>query len=79
MNHDYKIEDFIGVFDMDIHQIEIVKNYTSLQKLWVDQDYDPDFDEELSLDLSTIEPSVAGPKRPQDKICLLYTSPSPRD
>jgi aconitate hydratase len=52
------------------HQINIVKNYTTLQKLWIDQDYDPNFDEALSLDLSKIEPSVAGPKRPQDKILI---------
>jgi len=52
------------------HQIEIVKKYTSKQKLWIDQDYDPNFDEELSLDLNKIEPSVAGPKRPQDKIFI---------
>ncbi|MDC0498305.1 aconitate hydratase AcnA [Alphaproteobacteria bacterium] len=61
---------YLQLSGKDDHQIEIVKNYTSLQKLWVDQDYDPDFDEELSLDLSTIEPSVAGPKRPQDKILI---------
>ena len=61
---------YLQLSGKDDHQIEIVKNYTSLQKLWVDQDYDPEFDEELSLDLSTIEPSVAGPKRPQDKILI---------
>ncbi|MDC0624382.1 aconitate hydratase AcnA, partial [Alphaproteobacteria bacterium] len=61
---------YLQLSGKDDHQIEIVKNYTSLQKLWVDQDYDPNFDEELNLDLSTIEPSVAGPKRPQDKILI---------
>ena len=38
--------------------------YTPEDKVWDD----PNFDEELSLELSKIEPSVAGPKRPQDKI-----------
>jgi len=61
---------YLKLSGKDDHQIEIVKNYTVLQKLWVDQDYDPNFDEELSLDLSKIEPSVAGPKRPQDKIFI---------
>ena len=50
------------------HQLEIVKKYTKLQKLWIDKNYNPAFDEKLSLDLNKIEPAVAGPKRPQDKI-----------
>jgi aconitate hydratase len=61
---------YLQLSGKDDHQLEIVKNYTALQKLWVDQDYNPIFDEELSLDLSKIEPSVAGPKRPQDKIFI---------
>ena len=59
---------YLQLSGKDDHQLEIVKKYTMLQKLWIDQSYDPNFDEELSLDLSKIEPSVAGPKRPQDKI-----------
>jgi aconitate hydratase len=61
---------YLQLSGKDDHQIEIVKKYTALQKLWIDQDYSPNFDEELSLDLSKIEPSVAGPKRPQDKILV---------
>ena len=49
-------------------QLNIVKQYTKIQKLWMDDDYEPRFDEMVSLDLDKIEPSVAGPKRPQDKI-----------
>ncbi|MDC0453532.1 aconitate hydratase AcnA [Alphaproteobacteria bacterium] len=61
---------YLQLSGKDDHQLEIVKKYTAIQKLWSDQDYDPNFDEELSLDLSKIEPSVAGPKRPQDKIFI---------
>jgi len=61
---------YLQLSGKDDHQIEIVKNYTTLQKLWINQDYNPNFDEELILDLRKIEPSVAGPKRPQDKILL---------
>ena len=61
---------YLQLSGKDDHQLEIVKKYTAIQKLWIDQDYDPNFDEELSLDLSKIEPSVAGPKRPQDKIFI---------
>jgi len=52
------------------HQLEIIKQYTKLQNLWISNDYDPNFDEMVSLDLSKIEASVAGPKRPQDKILV---------
>ena len=38
--------------------------------MWADEDYNPDFSKKIVLDLSTIEPSLAGPKRPQDKILL---------
>ena len=38
--------------------------------MWADQNYNPRFDKKISLDLNTIEPSLAGPKRPQDKILL---------
>jgi aconitate hydratase len=61
---------YLQLSGKDDHQLEIVKSYTAIQKLWIDQDYDPNFDEELSLDLTKIEPSVAGPKRPQDKIII---------
>ena len=52
------------------HQINIVKKYTLMQKMWTNDIYNPNFDEKISLDLNKIEPSVAGPKRPQDKILL---------
>ena len=39
-----------------------------MQKMWTNDNYNPNFDEKISLDLNKIEPSVAGPKRPQDKI-----------
>ena len=61
---------YLQLSGKDDHQLEIVKSYAFIQKLWIDQNYDPNFDEELSLDLSKIEPSVAGPKRPQDKIFI---------
>jgi len=50
--------------------LKIVKEYTSAQSLWLDNSYAPKFDENINLDLGAIEASVAGPKRPQDKILL---------
>jgi len=59
---------YLKLSGKDNHQLNIIKMYTKIQKLWIENNYDPNFDEKLSLDLSKIEPSVAGPKRPQDKI-----------
>ncbi len=61
---------YLKLSGKDDHQINIVKKYTSTQKLWIDNTYEPNFDEKVSLDLKQIEPSVAGPKRPQDKILV---------
>jgi aconitate hydratase len=52
-------------------QIELVDAYAREQGLFHDADSeDPTFSETLELDLSTVEPSIAGPKRPQDRIAL---------
>jgi aconitate hydratase len=59
---------YLKLSGKDSHQLKIIKEYTEIQKLWINNDYNPSFDETLILDLSEIEPSVAGPKRPQDKI-----------
>ena len=59
---------YLKLSGKDSHQIKIVEDYTKKQKLWIDNNYNPNFDETLSLNLNKIEASVAGPKRPQDKI-----------
>ncbi len=52
-------------------EVELVERYTKAQGLFrTDDTPDPEFQEVLELDLSTVEPSVAGPKRPQDRILL---------
>ena len=61
---------YLKLSGKDDHQINIVKEYTKLQNLWSENDYEPNFDETLHLDLENIKPSVAGPKRPQDKILV---------
>ena len=51
--------------------VDLVERYAKEQGLfWSDDSPAPVFSETLSLDLSTIEPSLAGPKRPQDRIAL---------
>ena len=60
---------YLKLSGKDNHQLQIVQDYTKKQKLWIDNNnYNPKFDENASLDLNSIEASVAGPKRPQDKI-----------
>lgn len=55
----------------DDAQIELVEKYAKEQGLFrKNNDQDPEFSEVLELDLSKIEPTIAGPKRPQDKILL---------
>jgi aconitate hydratase len=51
--------------------IELVEAYAKEQGLWHDEDSEePTFTDKLELDLSTVVPSVAGPKRPQDRVAL---------
>ena len=52
------------------HHLNIVTEYSKRQLMWADTNYNPDFNKKITLDLNTIEPSLAGPKRPQDKILL---------
>jgi aconitate hydratase len=51
-------------------QIELVEKYAKVNGLWHDPKASPRFSEKLELDLATVVPSIAGPKRPQDKISL---------
>ncbi len=51
-------------------QISLVEAYTKENGLWREPGLGPDFDETLELDLATVEPTVAGPRRPQDKVLL---------
>lgn len=51
-------------------QVKLVEAYAKEQQLWHDPSASPRFSEQLELDLSTVVPSIAGPKRPQDRIEL---------
>src|SRR6266436_635659 len=50
--------------------VELVETYAKEQGLWHDPDVRPVYDETISFDLSTVEPSLAGPARPQDRVSL---------
>ena len=51
-------------------RVELVERYAKAQGLWREPGDGPDFDELLELDLASVEPSVAGPRRPQDRVPL---------
>lgn len=62
---------YLELTGRDAHTIALVESYCKAQGLWYDQQVeDPVFTDSLSLDLSTVEPSLAGPKRPQDRVNL---------
>jgi aconitate hydratase len=50
--------------------VALVEAYAKEQGLWHDASARPEYDEHLVLDLSTVEPSLAGPARPQDRVAL---------
>lgn len=62
---------YLKLTGRDEHTIALVEAYTKAQGLWYDKDAEePVFTDTLGLDLATVEPSLAGPKRPQDKVTL---------
>lgn len=62
---------YLELTGRDPHTIALVEAYTKAQGMWYDQNSeDPVFTDTLHLDLDTVEPSLAGPKRPQDKVNL---------
>jgi len=52
------------------NQVELVEKYAKAQGMWHDPAVSPRFSEHIELDLSTVVPSISGPKRPQDRISL---------
>jgi aconitate hydratase len=51
-------------------RVELVERYAKVQGLWREPGADPVFDELVELDLGLVEPSLAGPRRPQDRVPL---------
>ncbi len=54
-------------------QVSLVEKYAKVQGLWHDPSASKRFSELVELDLSTIVPSIAGPKRPQDRVSLSHS------
>jgi len=62
--------DYLRITGRSQEQLDLVEAYAKAQGLWHDPSIEPRFSEYLELDLSTVVPSIAGPKRPQDRIVL---------
>jgi aconitate hydratase len=71
--------DYLRLTGRPADQLDLVEQYAKAQGLWHDPKREPRFSEELTLDLSTVVPSIAGPKRPQDRIELSGAKPAFRD
>ena len=61
---------FLRLTGREEADIELVEAYAKAQGLWRDPNSDASYSSELHLDLNEVEPSIAGPKRPQDRILL---------
>ena len=62
--------DYLKLTGRPEHRIRLVEAYAKLQGLWHDPDHEPEFSQVVEFDLSSVEPSIAGPKRPHDRIPL---------
>lgn len=62
--------DYMALTGRPQSQIDLVRAYAQAQGMWHDPAHEPVYSEYLELDLSTVVPSIAGPKRPQDRIEL---------
>ncbi len=66
---------YLRLTGRDEHRVKLVEAYAKAQGLWRDDNGpDPVFTDTLELDISTVEPSLAGPKRPQDRVALSNAS-----
>ncbi len=62
--------DYLRMTGRSDEQLALVEGYAKEQGLWHDPDAEPRYSERLELDLTTVVPSLAGPKRPQDRVSL---------
>lgn len=62
--------DYLRLTGRSEERVRLVEAYTKAQGMWHDSAREPVYSEYLELDLSTVVPSIAGPKRPQDRIVL---------
>jgi aconitate hydratase len=69
---DPKTTEYLRLTGRSDQQIALVERYAKTQGLWHSDDKEPRYSEYLELDLGTIVPSIAGPKRPQDRVLVAH-------
>lgn len=67
---DQQTIDYLRLTGRPAEQLALVEAYAKEQGLWHDPSAEPRYSEKLELDVSTVVPSLAGPKRPQDRVSL---------
>ncbi|WP_310527997.1 aconitate hydratase AcnA [Nocardioides sp.] len=65
---DQQTIDYLRLTGRPEEQLALVEAYAKEQGLWHDPSAEPRYSEKLELDVSTVVPSIAGPKRPQDRV-----------
>jgi aconitate hydratase len=71
---DQETIDYLTFTGRSPERVALVEAYAKAQGMWHDPDHEPEYSQVVELDLSSIEPSIAGPKRPQDRIPLSLAS-----
>ncbi|MBM3722145.1 MAG: aconitate hydratase AcnA [Actinobacteria bacterium] len=61
---------YLALTGRSSEQLELVEKYAKAQGIWHDPTASPRYSEHLELDLANVVPSIAGPKRPQDRVAL---------
>ena len=69
---DSKTTEYLSLTGRSDQQIALVERYAKEQGLWHSDDREPRYSEYLELDLDTVVPSIAGPKRPQDRVLVAH-------
>ena len=69
---DAKTSEYLRLTGRSDQQIALVETYAKTQGLWHSDDNEPRYSEYLELDLGTVVPSIAGPKRPQDRVLVAH-------
>jgi aconitate hydratase len=71
---DGKTTEYLRLTGRSDQQIALVETYARAQGLWNSEDREARYSEYLELDLGTVVPSIAGPKRPQDRVQVAMLS-----
>ena len=67
---DEKTLDYLRLTGRDEERLALVEAYCKQNLLWHDESHEPEYSRVVELDLSSVEPSLAGPRRPQDRLPL---------